>query len=53
MPHPLYKTRLDLVGDVINEPYHVLFINNIHCFNTTKPDLVPYGGEWGITLIGA
>ena len=37
---PPYRTRLGLVGDLINESYHVLFINNIHCFNAQINEII-------------
>ena len=36
-PPPPYGTRLGLVGDLINKFYHVLFVNDIHCFNAQIP----------------
>ena len=46
-PTPPYGTRLGSVGDLINESYHVLFVNDIHCLmfkSSTKLNLVLYGG---------
>ena len=40
-PHsPPYGTRSGLVGDLINESYHVLFVNNIHCFNAQVNEII-------------
>ena len=48
LPHsPLYRTMSGLVGDLINESYHVLFVNDIHCFNTQIPYQARPSPIWG------
>ena len=51
-PTPPYETWSGSVGDLINESYHVLFVNDIHCLMFKSPTKLNLGGEWDVTLIG-